>query len=168
MPKPTREPPKRSAKSYAVWLLSRREYAARELLDKLTTRGYPPEEAAAAVAEMQRHGFQDDQRFAAGAARTSAQRMGNRSVSAKLAAKGISRDMASEQLEQLEPEETRAMRVAARFEGKPFDDSLKAKAYRYLASRGFSGGAVKVAMRHLQADARRRAEEGESAVEEGS
>ncbi|KWT98491.1 hypothetical protein APY03_0626 [Variovorax sp. WDL1] len=111
------------------------------------------------MGEMQRHGFQDDGRFAAGAARTSALRLGNRSVTAKLAAKGISKELAAEQLEQLEPEETRALRVAERFEGKPLDEALKAKAYRYLASRGFSGGAVKAAMRHLHAEAQRRAEE---------
>ncbi len=153
MPRPTREPPKRSAKSYSIWLLSRREYSAKELQDKLTTRGYPLEEAAAAVVSMQGYGFQDDTRFAEGKARASSRRMGNRRVTAVLVEKGVSKEMAAQQLEALEPENDRVLRMVEKFSGKPLDEALKAKVWRFLAYRGFTGAAIKAALQWLKESA---------------
>lgn len=145
-----REPPSRTAKSYATWLLSRREYSAKELSDKLVLRGYPVEEAAEALVLMQGYGFQDDTRFAGMKARASSRRMGDRRVTMQLAEKGISRELASQQLEQLEPEAERAVAVASKFEGKPLDEVMKAKVWRFLAYRGFGSSAVKAALQHLK------------------
>lgn len=150
MPRPTREPPKRSAQSYALWLLSRREYSAKELAAKLTQRGYPAEAAAEAVTWAQSHGFQNDTRFAESSARSHSRRMGDRRVAAELAEKGISRELAAQQLEELQPEGERAVDIARRFEGKPLDEALKAKVWRFLAYRGFSSGAIKAAIAHLK------------------
>lgn len=155
MSRPVREPPKRPAKSYALWLLSRREYAAKELLDKLVTRGYPEEEAQAALVSMQGHGFQDDARFASNKARTSSRRMGNRRVTMTLVEKGVSRELAAQQLDELEPEDQRAVALMTKYAGRPLDDKLKAKIWRFLASRGFSSGAVKTALLHLKNSAQR-------------
>lgn len=153
MPRPTREPPERSAKSYALWLLSRREYAAKELLSTITTRGYPQEEAEEAVSSMQGHGFQDDSRYAQMKARVSSRRSGNRRVTMVLVEKGVSKELAAQQLDELEPESVRALRLVEKFEGKELDGALKGKVWRFLAYRGFSSDAMKGALSHLKAHA---------------
>jgi regulatory protein len=151
MPRPTREPPKRSAKSYALWLLSRREYAAKELLTTLTNRGYPQDEAETAVTSMQGYGFQDDNRYAEMKARASSRRSGNRRVTMVLVEKGVSKELAAQQLDELEPEPERALRLVQKFEGKPLDEALKGKVWRFLAYRGFSTDAIKASLGHLKA-----------------
>lgn len=154
MAPPKREPPRRSAKSYAMWLLSRREYAAKELLKKMTDRGYPAEDAQAAVTAMQGYGFQDDSRYAESRARLVSRRLGDRRVTAALSQKGLDKELVAQQVETLEPEEERALRVAERFHGKTLDEAQKAKVWRFLAYRGFSGGAIKAVMADLAQRAR--------------
>lgn len=149
MPPPKREPPARSAKSYAMWLLSRRDYSAKELLKKLTVRGYPQEEAQLAVTSMQGYGFQDDVRYAESKARSVSRKLGNRRVTAALTEKGLDKELVAQQLESLEPEENRAMRVAERFHGKTLDDATKSKVWRFLAYRGFSGSIIKSVLEDL-------------------
>lgn len=145
-------PPSVSAKAYAVRLLSQREYSARTLKDKLLQRGYPPEEAAVAVEAMQSYGYQDDARFAEMRARQDARRMGNRRVSQSLVERGVDKEVALERVAELEPEDERILSVIDRFRGKHLDEALKAKAWRFLAYRGFSPGSIKVALRALAED----------------
>ena len=53
--------------------------------------------------------------------------------------------------EELAQEVERALKATSRFEGKPFDQKMQQKAYRYYASRGYSKAAVKAVMAHLAA-----------------
>jgi len=142
-------PPKSSAKAYAVRLLSRREYSARALADRLQAAGYEPDAVAAALAAMQEYGFQSDERYAEMRARQDGRRMGNRRVAASLVEKGIAKELAAEQLCTLPPETERAVDVARRFHGQPLDERLKAKVWRFLSYRGFSPDATKAALRSL-------------------
>ena len=102
------------------------------------------------MASMQGYGFQNDTRFAEIQARASARRSGNFRVTRALTEKGISKELASAQLEGLEPEPDRALRMVEKFEGKTLDEALKGKVWRFLASRGFSSGSIKVALAHLK------------------
>lgn len=132
-----------------MWLLSRREHSAKELLEKLARKGYPEEEAREALNSMKGYGFQDDARFAAIKARTTAHRTGNRRVAQVLANSGISKELVLEKLEELEPEIDRALRFVKRYEGKELTDALKARVWRNMAARGFSGSVVAKAWAHL-------------------
>lgn len=142
-------PPKTSAKAYAVRLLSRREYSARALADRLQAAGYEADAVAATLSAMQEYGFQSDERYAEMRARQDNRRMGNRRVAASLVAKGIGKELAAKQLGALPPEAERAIDVARRFHGLLLDEHAKAKVWRFLSYRGFSPDAIKAALRSL-------------------
>lgn len=144
-------PPKQPAKNYAVWLLSRRDYSAAQLSDKMMARGYPPEEVAEAMAFVQGHRFQDDERFAQAKVQMSGRRLGNRRLRAELNEAGVATDTAEAQMAVLESEEARACELVGRFTRQVLDDKLKAKVWRFLAYRGFGVSAIQVAWRHLKA-----------------
>ena len=151
---PEKKPPKQSPQSYAVWLLSRRDYSAKELHTKLVTRGYSVEQADSAMAKLQSYGLQNDERYAGSAARSNSRRMGNRQIVAKLTDKGLDKELVASQVDTLAPEVDRALELAQRFVGKELDDKMKAKVWRFFASRGFSGNSVDKAMRYLKEQAK--------------
>ena len=142
--------PRQSAKSYVVWLLSKREYSALELRKKLKLRGYEEAEISEALEFAQSHDFQSDERFARIKTQSSASRLGNRRLAQTLKNNGIEAEVIDEQLESLEPENERAIRVAGRFKGKPLTTQMYAKVQRFLLYRGFGSGAVKAAMGYLR------------------
>lgn len=143
-------PPKQPAKNYAVWLLSRRDYSAAQLSDKMVARGYPQEEVAEALAFVQDHRFQDDERFAQAKVQTSGRRLGNRRLRAELSDAGIAAETAEAQMADLESEETRACELVVKFAGLALDEKLKAKVWRFLAYRGFGVSAIQAAWRQLK------------------
>lgn len=140
----------RSAQSYMIWLLSRREYSEAELRKKLELKEFPKEEIDAAIAFAQKHKFQSDERFAHMKANSNAHRHGNYRLKRTLMEKGISEELAEAQVQELAPEEERAVEAARRFESKEFTPELNQKIYRFLAQRGFSGKAIKAAISHLK------------------
>lgn len=148
------------AKRYLAWLLSRREYSAHQLRTKLKQKGYEPAAIEEALELMQSYKYQSDERYAQMRARNDAPRSGDRGVRARLVASGIDADLATEQIAQLAPESDRARSLVKRFEGKPYDDTLKTKVWRFLAYRGFSTAAIKDALAHLAEMAKHRDDEG--------
>jgi regulatory protein len=142
--------PRQSARSYLLWLLSKREYSASELQKKLKFKGYEEQEIAEALAFAQSHNFQSDERFARIKVQSNVARQGNRGLSQKLREKGITSEVISEQLENLEPEEERAIRVVERFKGKPLTTQLYGKVQRFLVYRGFSSRSMKAAISYLR------------------
>ncbi len=143
--------PKISARNYTLGLLGQRDYSAAALKDKLKLKSYAEADIEAALQFAQEYGFQNDERYAGVKAQNDATRMGNRNVQAKLREKGIAPELIAEKVAELEPERDRVLAAAARFEGKPLDEKLEQKAYRFLSTRGFSTAAVKAAMAHLKA-----------------
>jgi regulatory protein len=133
-----------------LWLLSRQEYTASALKTKLLSKEFPVEEVDAAIAFAQEHKFQSDERYAQSKARTTSSRHGNWRLKQGLMQKGISEELASAQLEHLEPEEERVIGVVKKFEGKELTPEQRQKIYRFLASRGFSSKPIKAALSHLE------------------
>ena len=146
---PARKKPKQSATSYSLWLLSRKEYSAQQLTDKLVSRGYSAEEAQVALAYLQESNYQDDARFAHLKAASAARQHGNRRVRQKLAEQGIASELVTQELEQLEPEFERACAAAQRFVGKEPTQELRQKAFRYLTYRGFGFDVVQRVWKEL-------------------
>jgi regulatory protein len=146
----TADRPKQSAKSYVIWLLSRREYSASELRKKMKLRGYEEPEISETVEFVQSHDFQSDERFARIKTQSGATRLGNRRLVQTLKDNGIDPEVIGEQLENVEPENDRAIRVAERFKGKPLTTQMYAKVQRFLLYRGFGSGAIKAAMSYLR------------------
>lgn len=142
-------PPPKSARRYALSLLAKREWGAQELRERMKQRGISEEAVEDALNFLQQHGLQSDSRFVASRSRMMASRKGNRAIINDLSHKGVEPELISAQVSQLADESERALQAVRRFEGKPLDEALKAKVWRFLASRGFGSDAVKQAMRHL-------------------
>ena len=147
--KPEKPVPSRPCKQYALWLLGRREWSAKELAARLKFKGYPAQAVDECVEFCQRHGLQSDLRFASSRTRMRAKSHGNRRISQELNQKGVDAETVTQVLSDAGSEFERAAAAASRFAGKPLTRELQAKAWRFLASRGFSGDAVKAALKGL-------------------
>ncbi|MBK4736856.1 regulatory protein RecX [Noviherbaspirillum pedocola] len=152
-----RDKPQQSAKAYAVSLLARQDYSAATLRSRLERRGYAADEIEDAMAFVIGNNYQNDERFAELRSRGIAKRAGNMRIEMTLRQKGIDADMAKEQVRQLEPEEERVIHAAAKFKTQlqktGMTPELKMKIYRFLAYRGFSAKAIRVAIESLGQDA---------------
>jgi regulatory protein len=148
-----KEKPTHSSKSYAVWLLSKREYSAKDLIDKIVGRGYSAEEGDEALAFVIANKYQSDERYAGLKARDMERSNGNMRVMMKLKEKGIPIELAQVETDNLGSEESRAVTVAEKFKREiakeGLTQKLKAKIYRFLAYRGFSTRSVKMAIESL-------------------
>jgi regulatory protein len=151
-----REKPEQSAKSYAVWLLSRQDYSAASLRRKLATRGYDDSEVDDAMAFVIDNKYQNDERFAEQRSRGSENRAGNLRIEMTLRQKGIEADLAKAQVQQLAPEEERVLHAAGKFRDQVMKNGMtqemKMKIYRFLAYRGFSSKAIRAGIESLGAD----------------
>jgi regulatory protein len=151
-----REKPEQSAKSYAVWLLSRQDYSAASLRRKLSSRGYDDSEVDDAMAFVIDNKYQNDERFAEQRSRGSENRAGNLRIEMTLRQKGIEADLAKAQVQQLAPEEERVLHAAGKFRDQVMKNGMtqemKMKIYRFLAYRGFSSKAIRAGIESLGAD----------------
>jgi regulatory protein len=151
-----REKPEQSAKSYAVWLLSRQDYSAASLRRKLSSRGYDDGEVDDAMAFVIDNKYQNDERFAEQRSRGSENRAGNLRIEMSLRQKGIEADLAKAQVQQLAPEEERVLHAAGKFRDQVMKNGMtqemKMKIYRFLAYRGFSSKAIRAGIESLGAD----------------
>jgi len=151
-----REKPEQSAKSYAVWLLSRQDYSAASLRRKLSSRGYDDSEVDDAMAFVIDNKYQNDERFAEQRSRGSENRAGNLRIEMTLRQKGIEADLAKAQVQQLAPEEERVLHAAGKFRDQVMKagmtQEMKMKIYRFLAYRGFSSKAIRAGIESLGAD----------------
>ncbi|MDQ9169533.1 regulatory protein RecX [Oxalobacteraceae bacterium R-40] len=154
----TPEKPRHSAKAYAIWLLSKREYSAATLRKKLLARGYDAEETATAMQFLQENNYQSDSRYAGMKARSTAHRAGDWKISRQLVQKGVAEELAKEQIAELPPEDERAAQAAnAKFLQQVIEagmsPELSQKIWRYLGYRGFSSHAIKHALTCLRHEA---------------
>jgi regulatory protein len=149
--------PAQSAKAYAISLLARQDYSAAALRSRLERRGYGADEIEDAMNFVISNNYQNDGRFAELRSRGAAKRAGNLRIEMTLRQKGIDADLAREQVRQLEPEEERVVHAAAKFRPQlqktGMTPELKMKIYRFLAYRGFSAKAIRVAIESLGEDA---------------
>lgn len=151
----TEEKPRHSAKAYAVWLLSKREYSAAGLHRKLLARGYAAEEIEAATLFLQEHNYQSDERYAGMKARSVAHRAGDWKIAQSLAQQGIDEHLAKAEIADLLPEEDRAAQAACAKFSRQLDQAgmtpeVAQKIWRHLGYRGFSGKAIKHALNTLK------------------
>lgn len=137
-----RSKPKRSARSYALWMLGRQAYTASRLYDRLVKRGYSTGEARDAVDYLIEIEYLNDATFATNYVRKRSLaghgprklrwELKNRGVDASLVEKAIVSVPLQTQLEQAEALAKRRLR------GQDIDDPKTiSKLYRYLLQRGY-------------------------------
>ena len=142
--------PYRRAMETAVGLLSRRDHTDYELRAKLRKRGVSDRVADDVLAECQRLNYLDDSRFAAHyAAELKRKGFGLHRIRHELKRKGVEARvielaLSSEPSAQAELETAwRAFeKKRYRFDAEPDLRKRRAKIYRYLYSRGFSGAII--------------------------
>lgn len=100
-PESERSADEAKARNKALDWLAMREHSAQQLYDKLR-RYYTDQAAAAAVADMIRHGYLDDRRFAQGKARVLySQHKSRRAIARTLVEKGVDKTLAAQVVDEL-------------------------------------------------------------------
>lgn len=137
-------------KARAVKLLARREHSARELKRKLEARGIGEAQASEAVAELNREGWQSDERYAEMLVRSRvSQGYGPVRIAAELKMAGVPAEQARAALEEA-ASDWRALAAevhAKHFADLPKTSAERAKQYRYLQGRGFDSSQISAALK---------------------
>ena len=141
-----------SAKDRALRLLGVRSRSREELRRRLARAGYPDEEIAAALIDLERVGLVDDAAFARELAAHRLRRQGHgpRAALSALLKAGVARDVAERAIEEadLGDEESRAEEVAqgraARLAGLPPEIAHR-RLLAFLLRRGFDPEASRAA-----------------------
>ena len=130
----------------AVGYLARREHSARQLTDKLSQKGFAPQDIADTLHSLQQRGLQSDQRFASAYCRARMQKgFGPRSIAHALMAAGVADDIVHETLYDKTHRWPAVLETAwkKKYKAIPaFGDSLYQKQYSFLVQRGFEAGMV--------------------------
>lgn len=144
---------KRAAK-YAMNLLVKRDYTARELGDKLRRAGYTEDTAESALEYVSSFGYINDADYARRYLETYSDRKSLRRMQADLRQKGISDDILEWALGEADcAGEKAALRRCAEKKAAVLDLSQekdRQKFFRYLVGKGFSYGDARDALEELQ------------------
>jgi regulatory protein len=137
-------------RAQALKLLARREHSARELKRKLAARGVADADAAAAVEYAAGEGWQDDARYAAMIVRTRvAAGYGPLRIEAELGVAGLANEAIRAALDEAAADwdALAAAQHAKKFGTPPRSSAERAKQYRYLQGRGFTGAQIGAALK---------------------
>lgn len=149
-PAKQKDEPERHAFAMACRLLSRREYSALELRQRLSLKGYGAEVSEKVVERLRGQGLQSDSRFAEMfcSARL-ARGYGPRRIAAELSQRGIADEVIARHLEADPQEWRRAVKAALRkrYKAVPQTALERAKAERFLRQKGFSSDQIRYALR---------------------
>lgn len=148
------EPPAPSTlRGTALRLLGRRDLTRAELTTRLTDRGYQPDDIEPALARLVEERFLDDRRTALAHARTASRIKGRGRVriGRELEARGVSRDLIHEALDQISPnddmETLRRFLVRKGVTSRP-DPAVRRRLFQQLVRRGFSIDLVSRALKY--------------------
>lgn len=134
----------------ACRLLSRREYSAQELLQRLSLKGFGAEIGARVLARLREQNLQSDARFAEMFVNAKLSRgYGPRRLAAELSQRGIAEDLIARYVDADPAAWRQAVKAAfrKRFKIAPQSALERAKAQRYLRQKGFSSEQIRYALR---------------------
>jgi regulatory protein len=145
--------------SAALRMLSRRDLSEEEVRERLGRKGFSPAEGSAAIRRLVELGLVDDQSFCARLVRSyrETRGYGSAKIAWALRARGFPLELVERALRESgsEEEELAAARAALRRKfrgGIPPGRQGAARAYRFLAGRGFSPGTCRKAIGNLSSD----------------
>jgi regulatory protein len=146
---PRGNPPDVDARSAGLAFLARRAHTTEELRRKLSRKGFPPAEVAAAVEELSSRGWLDDAKTASAMAAAQAGKgRGRARIAAELSARGVSAGDRDAALAGLDPGAERdALRRALERRARTLPAGLTRQArskklFDHLVRRGFAPAAV--------------------------
>ncbi|MBR7781151.1 recombination regulator RecX [Undibacterium luofuense] len=140
---------KLSLKARALRYLSGREYSRPELYKKLRPYAESEDELETVLGWLQKCGYLSDQRFAESLVHRMQNRYGNQRILYELTQHNLNLDLMAEcRMTLTESEYERAFQLLQRkFALQSITPELKARMYRFLAQRGFSGNLVQRAIK---------------------
>ena len=141
----------RRAYNYAVNLLSRRDHSERDLMTKLTQKGYS-DGAEEALRKLRDGGYISDERFARLYVRElqTFKKYGKRRIEQELYRKGVDREIISEVLEETDFDESDLVSLIERKYGRYLGDEKGiAKTINGLLRMGYSYGEIRNALREI-------------------
>ena len=119
--------------------LGRKSHTKMQVILYLQGKNFDNKVIGRVISKLEEYGYLDDMQYAKTYIDIKKTGKGKRMLSAELKLKGVDSKTIEEALETLEDEDINAYNVAKKYiKNKPFDFELKAKAFRYLISKGFS------------------------------
>lgn len=142
------------ARAKALELVSRRMYSAKELREKLISKGIDPEAADKCILWLEENRFIDEQAYAQALARHySAKGYGAGRLRAELSRRGLERELWDEALESMPDNREKIDRfIAARLKDSSDREQIN-KVSAALYRRGFSWEEIRQALRRFDAEA---------------
>ena len=138
---------KKRAVRYAMHLLQKKDYTAKELTDKLLHAGHTPNCAFHALEYVSSYGYVDDRRYAVRYLETYSDRKSIKKMQMELRQKGISDELFAQAREEAEVEdETDTLRYFAEKKARSLDltqEKDRQRFLRFLVGRGFPYSAAK-------------------------
>lgn len=150
-----RQQPEKSLRQRALEFLSKREYSAAELAQKLKTYASETDDISALIADFQSRSWLSDARYAEQMVHARQAKFGASRVAHELREKGVSDDLVAEAVAVLQVNEVeRASEVwRKKFKAAPATREEWAKQARFLQSRGFTFDVIKkILNRHAEDD----------------
>ena len=141
----------RRAYNYAVNLLSRRDHSERELMTKLSQKGYSGG-AEEAIRKLRDSGYVSDERFARLYVRElqTFKKYGKRRIEQELYRKGVDREIISQVLEETDFDESELVSLIERKYGRYLSDEKGvAKTINGLLRMGYSYGEIRSALKEI-------------------
>lgn len=133
-------------KARAVRLLSMREHSRKELVRKLSAHASDQQALEQVLDELEREGWQSDQRFVQSFEHASLHRYGSVRIAMAMRERGVDEELVRESLDRIKDSELeRAWAIwNKRFgqQGLPAEPKAYARQARFLASRGFTGDVI--------------------------
>lgn len=155
--KPAKPYDEKRSWNYVLWLLGRKAYTRAELEERLLGKGAAPEVVSAVLARLEEYRFVDDEAYAQGYVRAREPRKGKLALRQELLRKGVEEETVEGVLEplgeaaQADRAEELLRKHAWRFR-KEDPRKNRAKAFAFLARRGFAGGAAAEALERFLRD----------------
>lgn len=145
---------------YCVWLLSRKSYFKKDLVQKLKQKEYEEEDITFIINKLFDYKYLDDERLAQAfiSDKKRFSKKGPRFIQQALVQKGVDRELISQLLEkgysddeEAELCEKEAIKKLSAYQRKETDPyKLKHKLYGYLAGKGFSSSTISAVLRDME------------------
>ena len=141
-------------KTQAIRMLARRDYARRELEQRLVAKGAAREELQAVLDELTAAGYLSNERYARAVVTQKTGRLSRRRIADTLKAQGVDAADIRAALGQSAMDDETALRALwqRRFGTPPADDREKARQIRFLQARGFPLAAIFTLLREAKKD----------------
>ncbi len=150
-----KSPLEKSLRQRALEFLSKREYAAAELAQKLEVYATPDDDLPALIADFKARGWLSDARYAEQMVHARQAKFGARRVAHELREKGVDDHLIASAVASLQGNETERAREVwhKKFKALPATREEWAKQARFLQSRGFTFETIKhILNRHAEDD----------------